>query len=369
MPNAMRNRKAPWFLSALMGVLFLPPINETTHFAAAYLKEAQRPSGLFRYEYDFVREMESPRDNIVRQAGTGYALGEYYVHTRDESVRKTIILALRAYSARSIPAGKGRLVSGDGKAGGARAGATALALLTELQYAKASGDGRFEKERNQWLRGLLALHRPGGGFRKAPGAKIESDYYNGEIWLALGYYDRFFAGRADVGKVLKEVDAHFLARYSAAPTVKFYHWGAMAALQRYEASREKRFARFAVRQTIAFLDRLNPRLKEHVNTCYAAEGLISAYALREAGEMSTGVRDRLLRRIHAEMRKNREFQIQLFQWILPVKKRFYMFSGRLPDFVGAFVNNSYWPKTRIDHTQHCLSAFIKYEKYGLEQSD
>ncbi len=44
----------------------------------------------------------------------------------------------------------------------------------------------------------------------------------------------------------------------------------------------------------------------------------------------------------------------------------YLASPRLPVYVGAFLAGVYRPYTRIDYTQHCLSAMIKLERYELE---
>ena len=257
------------------------------------------------------------------------------------------------------------MVSENGRLGGARAGATALALLTELQYFEASRDPRFQKVRTEWLRGLLSLHIQGRGFRKSPAVERESDYYNGEAWLALAHYDLLFPGDRKLERVLREVDLHFVARYSKKPTVRFYHWGAMAALKRHEATSEKKFAEFAVGQTVEFLNRLRPFVKERTNTCYSVEGLASAFALSDVVDLGRSIRRRLVRRIVAEMKKNRGFQVRPGQRTIPHGKGAYLQPEQSAGFAGAFLNGLGRPRTRIDFTQHCLSALVKYEKRGL----
>ena len=146
---------------------------------------------------------------------------------------------------------------------------------------------------------------------------------------------------------------------------RFYHWGAMAALKRHEATSEKKFAEFAVGQTVEFLNRLRPFVKERTNTCYSVEGLASAFALSDVVDLGRSIRRRLVRRIVAEMKKNRGFQVRPGQRTIPHGKGAYLQPEQSAGFAGAFLNGLGRPRTRIDFTQHCLSALVKYEKRGL----
>src|SRR6266851_186804 len=79
--------------------------------AVDYLLGAQRPSGLFAYDFDFLEGKPKEPENIVRQAAGAYVLAEYYLHARDERVRGAIEAALTTLDAQSLPIGKSPLRS------------------------------------------------------------------------------------------------------------------------------------------------------------------------------------------------------------------------------------------------------------------
>ncbi len=338
---------------------------DAPRLAADYLKRAQAPDGLFRYEYDFLKGRYSSKNNVVRQAGAGLALAEYLLHSRDDSVRITLTTALRAYATMSIPIGDGKLLSPNGTKRQAKIGATALALLSELLYFKATGDKRFETDRLAWLKGLLHLRLPGKGFARIPDSSEQSPYANGEIWLTLAHYHALFPGDQRVHRVLRELDLYLIEHYGNNPDVAFFHWGAMAAAKRYETTKEPVFLDFAVRQTIDYLDNQRPKVKPHVNSCYAVEGLASVAAIIDGTEHARTLKTHLVERITAEMTKNLGLQIVRGQQQLRFRDDTQLHSHDLADFAGAFVNGLYRPQTRIDFTQHCLSAMIKCQKHGI----
>lgn len=333
------------------------------------LSNVQGPSGLFRYDFDFLSSKTSDKDNIVRQAGAGYGLAEYFLDSKDERTGKTIAAALRAYSTLSLPWQGGRLVATrDGDINGARTGATALALLTELQYQEASGDQQFRHSRKSWVSGLLSLYRANGGFSRSPESESESDFYNGEAWLALAYYNMLFPDDQDVSAVLEPLDSYLIQKYSLNPTTSFFHWGAMASAVRFKSTGTPRFREFASRQTEHYLERLRPTFHPNRNTCYALEGLIAV------AEILDSTADRhfvaaLNQRIERENAKNREFQIKPGQDRIDFGGDRYLYSKDLASYSGAFLRGRHRPQTRIDTTQHCISAMVKYTRYSSSRAE
>jgi len=81
------------------------------------------------FGYDLVAGKVSSDDNIVRQAGAGFALAMYLSHTRDLDTAGRVAPALDFYERQSLPFEDGRLVSADTDVANANAGAAALALL------------------------------------------------------------------------------------------------------------------------------------------------------------------------------------------------------------------------------------------------
>ncbi len=336
--------------------------------AIAQLLAAQLDSGFFAYDFDFRRAGPTGKSNIVRQAGTAYALGEAYWHTRDKALRLPLQRAVQALAEKSVPIGpvspvgpidNASLVSFNGKRSGIKGGATALALLAELYYFRTSGSGRFEQQREAWLRGLLSLHRPGAGFLRAPDSQEESHYYNGEVWLALAFYRATFdAGWLD--PQLADVDRAMMTAYGKEPHIGFFHWGAMAAERRFRDTGREELKHFAQSQASHYLTNLRPNRSLNANTCYSLEGMIPALTL--TGPESE-LHAPLEARIEWEMRKIMTFQIQPGQTQLDLGDGIALTSPDLKTYAGAFIAGRRNPLTRIDYTQHCLSAILKYQKW------
>jgi hypothetical protein len=96
---------------------------------------SQTPEGLFPYGFDFLadRPIEPDRmspSNLIRQAGSTYALALYYQYTRDARLQAPIQRARSAFGRHSLPIGKSQVqrwverthVSPDGYYSGAFAG-------------------------------------------------------------------------------------------------------------------------------------------------------------------------------------------------------------------------------------------------------
>jgi hypothetical protein len=367
----------------------------------------QKPSGFFPYGYDFLADKEQePKTmsgaNLTRQAGTASALVDYYALTRDERVRPAIKRLLTALGRHSLPIGKsrtqvlvektrllsaplgrykihsalerfgllyekagpGKILSPNGEYSKARAGATALALLTELRYTQASGDTSFSDLRAAWLEGLIALRIPGDGFRQSPTSIDATPYFDGEGWLAFAEYHRVFPRDRRVAEILADVDAALMEKYGTygdAYKVDFFHWGTMAAAARYADTREPRFLDFLKAQTRAFLHRDKDR-PGNGNHCASAEGVADALgALIRAGEGGSELAGRARKWIASEMRKVRHLQIQPGQKDI-VLSNARIIAPRLQDFSGAFRSGLYAADTRVDYAQHCVSAMVKLRR-------
>jgi len=88
----------------LLGVTGLAAQTPRTQaeMAVDYTLSVQDEDGLFGYEYDFLSGLWSLDDNIVRQAGTSYALALAYSQTGDAGVRAGVLDALDALSEQSV---------------------------------------------------------------------------------------------------------------------------------------------------------------------------------------------------------------------------------------------------------------------------
>ncbi len=341
-------------------------IRQAIDLAAEHLVKMQTEKGLFRYDMDFKKGRPTGQSSIVRQVGAGFSLAEYLSTTRSPSAEQAVRNLLDTLRKTALVFRKRSqwVVADNRTLKTARTGATALALLTEVLYYRATGDGRFEAARQGWLNGLLALRLGKRGFRRTPYSRRESPYFNGEAWLALAHYFDTFRD-PKVGAVLDELDHYLVETYAKKPDVGFYHWGVMAAAVRYRTSRDFRLLTFIEDQTRHFLQKLRPEVKPGRNTCYALEGLLTASAVLGEHMEDSEILSPLSQRLEAEIAKNLTLQLLDVTTVkAPPAKR-----SRKPidmkDYRGLFFQRADRTYTRIDHTQHCLSAFVKLKTIQL----
>ena len=341
--------------------------------------------------------------NLIRQAGTASVLAEYYRQTRDARLVEPIKRALSAFGRRSLPIGKsqaqtwverthllslpfarwklrsgldrfdllyqpsgaGKVVSASGYRD-ATAGTTALALLAEIRYASAANDQSFAKLRAAWLEGLLTLRIPGGGFRETPVSIDDSDYYNGEAWLALAVYSDLYREDARTVAELVDLDNALIDRYSRMPNRNFFHWGAMAAAQRFATTGNARFLEFLRAQADYFYNGIRAALDPDTNHCATMEGVAAALGVfNRAGEGEAERARRLRIWLADEAARLPRLQIQPGQTGMVLGGDARLAAPRLIEFPGAFLQGFYKPSTRVDVGQHCLSAMLMIDRDGL----
>jgi hypothetical protein len=371
---------------------------ERLRHAVDYLLASQLPSGLFRYDFDFLADRPVEGDHIVRQVGAAYFLGEHYLHARDRRVRLAIEAALKTFGELSLTIGKsplqsvleqarllslpigryklraaldrtgllyrsagdGKVVSPDGKYRSAHAGATALGLLAELQYYQATGANRFGDLRSAWLKGLMSLWIPGRGFRITPDSIDESPFYDGEAWLALAYYHELFPHDQTVSSLLKSLDTYLMTRYASEVSTGFYQWGTMAAARRLTVTSNPAYLNFIRTQALTLLGAPRRDQWRGDNSCAEIEGLATAARVLGAHtDPDRALLERIRARVNEEMEKNRRLQIPPKAARMMFADGVYLSSPNLRDFSGAFLEGSLRPYTRIDHTLHCVSALTK----------
>ena len=378
---------------------------ERVRRAVAHTISTQLPNGLFEYDFDFLAGEPTGKDNIVRQAGTLFVLGEYLVDTGDPDVVPVMRKGLDAMAERSLPIGKGTLqsiveslggfsikswrleraydrmgalydpagdglvVAGEDTYETAYAGATALALIAELGYFRATGDDRYSELRASWTRGLLTLQVPGRGVRSHPATLVQGPYVNGEAWLALAYYHETFPDDTNVEQALQDLEDYVIELYTHEPDRSFYHWGAMASAARLATGDAERLAEFSAQQAEFILDArpLESTLKN--TTCSLIEGLASAIAVLESRPGREGLVARMRERVAVELSRNRALQIRPQQDRVELGAGALLTAPSLGRYDGAFLAGPYQIYTRTDLTQHCISALLKVRRYGVQSAE
>lgn len=334
---------------------------------------------------------------ITREAVAAYGLSQYLLQDKDPATAHAIVAALGNFGKLSLPvsktsgqgsleatrilalpfgryklegtlralgllyrpSGEGLLLSYNRSYDTAWGGATALALLTELQYYRSSHDARFAPLRRAWLKGLLVLYDGVGGFRTLPDSIDENDLSNGEIWLALAYYTRLFPADRATADIVARVDSYLMRNFAGRSNAGYYSWAVKAAAERHAANPNARYVEFIAQQTRTFLDSFQTQSASTENSCAHVEGL--AAARRVLSSVTQPDRDlvrRLKQRIDREMTKNLALQILPGQTRIELGSGAYLSSPTVADYAGAFLAGTYQPYVRIDFTQHCLSAMI-----------
>jgi len=370
---------------------------------------SSQPPDFLPYGFNFLTDKPLEPDrispsNLIRQASSSAALASYYAYTKDPRAGNRIQRTLAAFGKLSLPIGKrrlqqfveathilsvpagrwrlksalgrfgllyetsgdGKVVSPDGSYGNALTGTVALALLTELVYSHASGDQSFAGLRAAWRDGLLSLRIPGGGFRQDPSSIEDSDYYNGEAWLALAVYGDMNKDDLRSTNALSDLDDALIRRYSENPSVNFLGWGAMAAAQRYKTTNDPKFLAYLRQLGDGFVARYQRRFAADANNCAAMEGIGAiAAALKQSGENDTD-RARALRAwLSNEVTKLDRLQIQPGQKGLALGGEAYLRAPRMAEYSGGFLAGIYDPLTRVDAAGHCLSAMVIIERHQL----
>jgi len=376
--------------------------------AAHQLVRGQLPSGLLDYDMDFLAgtgfgsgtTTSEKRAFIARQASAAYGLAKYYEQTRDDAVREPLAKLIEALGELSLPIGKsttqrliestrvlslpvfrarirdtldargllydaggeGALVSYERGYAAAWGGTTAMALLAELHYFRASGDARFAPLRERWRIGLETLRVPGAGFRDYPDQIEEGPYTNGEAWLAFAVYVDTFPRGAVSLEDMRRIDDHMIQTYSSVFSNAFFHWGAMAASRRFATSRDQRFADFVETQAQKVLETAAPTSAVN-NTCPFLEGLAaSAATMASAGRRETEFYSTLHARVRAEMDSNNSLQLPPGLDRLAPARDAYLSSPHLADYAGAYLFGRSTAYVRIDMTHHCISAIAEMQR-------
>jgi hypothetical protein len=312
--------------------------------AFGHILNMQKPDGSFEYLLDFSTGNFIPGNNIVRQACVAYVLGEYYVMTKERRAKAPLEAAIQVLRTWSVREGGGFLVKGAHRTRfEPSSGATALALLAVLEYKEATKSEQFDDMIRDWKNGLMELYIENHGMKTSPDDERESPFYNGESWLALAFYNNRYPDDEQVYALLVRFEKYLMKKYSSELDSGFFHWGLMAAAERYRGTGDDAFISFGLEQ-ISKCDRADENPPTYV------EGTAELYSVLPDGEQKKGLFDVLM-----EMNEKMLAEQQIGK-TLPNGSRVH---SSAKQYLGAFLLWPYEKVTRIDCTQHGLSAMLK----------
>lgn len=161
--------------------------------AGKYLARAVKDDGRFVYEYKPYRGREVPEYNILRHAGTVFAMMELYGARKDPEVRKAAERAM-GYLLRQVRGGSiaGKPVKFVVEQGEVKLGGNGLAALALAEYARVTGNRKYDEVMRGLGEWILATQDANGRFKvhkqSFPLGRVssfKSEYYPGEAIFAL----------------------------------------------------------------------------------------------------------------------------------------------------------------------------------------
>ena len=163
-----------------------------------FLLRHQKPDGEFGYRYLADKDTYASGYNLLRHAGTCYALMELYQVTRDERYREAVDRALASLVESASPLRPEHrrpdieaIVTETTNPDKAKLGGAALTVLAIIKYQEATGDEKWLRRAKNFAGFLLFRQEDNGRFKSRywyegdPDDKWESQYYPGEAILAL----------------------------------------------------------------------------------------------------------------------------------------------------------------------------------------
>lgn len=342
--------------------------------AGDYLVQHVGPDGRFDYLYDPTDDEVARSYNMLRHAGTTYALLEVYEAERDPRYLLAARRALRFLDEAIEACEPGLCVLDDGDA---KLGGNGLAILAFAKHQEVSGDDTYLTRAQGLAAWIVSTQTDAGEF---PVHKFDhasgdiddfvSDYYPGEAIFGLV---RLHALDGDARwQAAASKAAHWLIDVRDAGKeigdLEHDHWLLYGLNELYAIDPDGSYVGHAFRivDAIVAMQRTGPAdgpeawigsfytPPRSTPTATRAEGLLAAH--------------RLARRLGDEARAQQTLQaaglaisFQLQTQVTPARAEAFAWPGRA---LGGFTASLEDPTIRIDYVQHNLSALLAFEAVG-----
>jgi len=346
-------------------------IREVIEKGTQWFKNTQEKSGHFKYEYMPFLDRYIDDDNMVRQSGGLYVLGELY---RNDTENKFELLEPIA---KAISFFEKNTVEGEFQEQNflcvmktstkCSVGGTSLTLIGIIDLVQTTPLLKYEYEDliEGYKNYILAMKLPEKGFRNSyypekAQSKKESSFGNGEAFLALTRYYKYNPDE-EVKQIIKEAYEYFEEIYSAEWDNNFYLWGMAAIKDLYAMDPKEEYFEFVKDYTDWRINKYkNSRDFSH-NKCAYIEGVISAYSVLEPN-LTEEEKEYYLEEIDFWLSKSRELQVNSTDKLSVAYNNSVTKSLKIEDkdkSVGGFLTDIDEPVQRIDFTQHCLNSYLQ----------
>lgn len=347
-------------------------LREVIEGGVVWFKNVQEESGHFLYEYNPFTDSFTEDDNIVRQAGSFYSLGEIYYHDEDNSLdlKDTLIRSAKYFEDISVVGqlNDNSFICIKTTKTKCSIGATGLALIGLLDLVEKSPDldYEFSDQINGYRNFLLAMKVPDLGFRgkysiSGEQSLKETPFANGEAWLALVRYHLYDPKHNEVSYTVEEAWKYFKDLYIVDLDNNFYLWGMAAIKDLYSLDPRQEYFDFVWPYTDSRIARFSKKRNSVHNYCAYIEGVTSAYSVIR-DNVSKEEREEYLEEINYWLTKTSELQIVEDQYKvkyeneLKYKKRDVV---NIDQAYGGFLTGFDSPVQRIDFTQHCINSYLQ----------
>lgn len=344
--------------------------DEVVESGVSWIKNSQEINGHFKYEYIPFLDRYNDDDNIVRQAGTLYVLGEVYTSTREDiyGLESAIVNSIRYFESQTIEDSFGGYDFNCvlKKRTQCSLGATSLALLGVLDLLEVNPElsSRYGGLAEGYKNYLMAMKQEGTGFRtyyytSRTQKNTESSFSTGEAFLALARYQRYQESE-EITTVLDDTFEYFRQSEMGKDT-NLYLW-AMAGIKTLHADNPKSsYVEYAELFTDSRITGASTRRSSGRNRCAYIEGVVSAYDVLE-GDVPLYKQNRYREEIDFWLNKSSTLQIEDDAYMHISVNGGAQQKLVPPDMNlarGGFLSGTNEPVQRIDFTQHCVSAYLQ----------
>ena len=306
-----------------------------------WFKNAQEGNGHFKYEYLPYEDIYLEDDNIVRQAGSLFVLGEILirdtnnVYELEDNIKKSI-----SYFENESVIGEHNGIEFQCITNGykCKLGATSLTLVGILDLIECDPalENIYKPVIEDYINYILAMNIEDKGFRTHfyPSRETQSDkessYATGEALLALVRYYKYHPTQ-DIKEIIDQTFEYISNELDF--DVALYLWATAAIKDMHQIWPRDEYVDYIDEYTQWRVEGFKNRKNTNHNMCAYLEGVVSAYSLIEQhGE-----------EIDYWLAKNSQLQITQGN-----KKA-----------IGGFLTGKKELTQRIDFTQHCISSYLQ----------
>lgn len=349
-------------------------------WAAEALSRSVDPDGRIRYEWDVRQGKEKRGYNLLRHAGSTFALIQAYGRTGHPEWREAAGRALdhlvskSASDERTGPYGGGTvryLVEGSHiKLGGA-----ALALVALTTWQSTTGDTAYAATAREFATFLVSQQQQDGEFvyfaSREPGGAPRDDtsaYYPGEAVLGLALFAGVDADPVWLATAVRGADWLIDVRDAGKGPDQLDndHWLAMALRALFERTGDRKYADHAARIAAAVAAQHERQAghdafhRDYLGGYYepprstpAATRAEALAAVLELGELAPDVRTARVALLQQTLQHvlQSQYTPDVLYWM-----------PRPDEVVGGLAGGIVDPELRNDYTQHALSALLATER-------